>query len=197
MSRSTRYRSGVLLLLLAMTGCTLSTSPGEEKTPPATGQTSVPPTNSPQPPISPPALTPFPTLETVTDPFANQANLLDGVCFEFLQILNGTTWVWSSPGELETFYDQADASGLCPGLVARGTFAFENDVLVGAVSVTTGCDAAHRIIDLAQDDSAHIQVLVLQLIVQPGCPYELVQPFLAAIPRPPDGYTIRVELTDP
>ena len=82
---------------------------------------------------------------------------------------------------------------MCPGRVARGSFAFEDLALVGAVNTATGCDAAHRVIDL----DATTQTLQLAFDVLPGCDYELVQPFLIAVPRPPDGSAIQVVIIAP
>jgi hypothetical protein len=184
------------LLSVALVGCTL----GEQRHPSTPAPTS---TMAPLVEATPPSLASpetdsppdFPVLETSTGPYPNAVSLLDGVCFEYLYTLNGQTWVWSTPGELAAFYDQADASNLCPEPVERAAFDFGGNVLAGAVNVSTGCDAAHRVVDLIQDDGTRTQVLFLQLQVEGECPYELVQPFLVAIPRPPAGYVLRVVVT--
>ena len=67
------------------------------------------------------------------------------------------------------------------------TFDFSQGVLVGMINGATGCDAAHRVIEMVQDDAAHTQTLLVQLNVRPGCPYELVQPLLIAVPIPAGG----------
>lgn len=174
----------LIALLLAACGLTSSHA------------TPVPPTST-MAPLASPSPVPAPPLRTDTGPYADARALLDGVCFEFLYDLGSETWVWAAPGDLTAFYDRADASGRCAAPVARGTFDFGDSVLAGALSVTTGCDAAHRVLELRQDDATRTQTLILALEVRSGCPYELVQPFLAAIPRPPDGYTLRVTVQGP
>lgn len=169
----------VSLISTVITACTLTSN-----------STPVVITSTPPPVTSPEAVTAADGLETFTGPFADMVSLLDGVCFEYLYTMNGRTWVWQSPGELVAFYDQVDASGVCPGLIHRGAFDFNEQVLVGVVNAAAGCDAAHRFIELAQEDN--ILTLVLQFEVQPDCGYELAQPFLIAVPRPPEGDTIRV-----
>lgn len=141
--------------------------------------------------------TAFANLETVTDPYADMSALLDGVCFEFLYGMNGQTWLWTTPDNLSTFYDQVDASKQCAHAVERRTFDFNGYALAGAVNTSTGCDAAYRVLTLAQDDNAHTQTLSLEFAVLPGCPYELVQPLLIAVPRPPDGYRFNIAVTSP
>jgi hypothetical protein len=169
------------LFSVMIAACTLASDSESEST-------STPPGESAQPASSN-------GLETFTGPYPDQVALLDGVCFEYLYTLNGKTWVWQSPDELAGFYDQVDASGLCPGPIPRGTFDFSGQVLVGVVNDAVGCDAAHRVVDLTQDDT--VQTLLLEFKVQPDCGYELTQPFLIAIPRPPQGITIRVVVVPP
>jgi hypothetical protein len=141
----------------------------------------------------PPSLTPVSfSLVTSTDPFVNATGLLDGVCFEFLLTMGGQGWTWTTPNDLAAFYDRVDASELCPHPAARHEFDFSQGVLVGIVNTATGCDAAHRVIDRVQDDAARTQSLRVRFDVQPGCPYELVQPLIVVAPFPPEGYTIQI-----
>jgi hypothetical protein len=184
------------LLGIVLAGCT----PGEKRGPDNPAPTSgMAPLVETQPPTGDsPEATPFlefPVLETSTDPYSNATSLLDDVCFEYLYAMNGQTWVWTTPGELTAFYDQVDVSRLCPDPVGRAAFGFEGTVLAGAVSVGTGCDAAHRVVGLAQDDGARTQILSLHFQVEGDCPYELVQPLLVAVPQPPAGYALRVVVT--
>lgn len=174
-----RFFIWISLLGAFITGCTLNSD-----------STPVVITGTPPPVTSPEVVAEAGTLETFTGPYPDMVTLLDGVCFEYLYTMNGRSWVWQSLGELYAFYDQVDASGLCPGLIRRGTFDFSEQVLVGVVHVATGCDAAHRFIDLTQEDQG--QTLLLQFEFQPDCGYELAQPFLIAVPRPPEGNNIRV-----
>jgi hypothetical protein len=176
---------------LMLMGCTLTLANDTPSVMPTGTPTHIPITPSP-PPSSTPAPTGIPALETYTGPYEDVVGLLDGVCFDFLADIDGETWMWDSPGALGAFYDRVDESETCSGPVERGTYDFSERVLVGAVNVSTGCDAAHSFAGLAQDNEAHTQTIRLQLLIQPDCPYELVQPFLITMPRPPDGYTIRV-----
>jgi hypothetical protein len=187
-----------VLVGVVLTGCTVAEKPRPSE--PALTSTIAPfveiaPTALAAPEAIP--LPEFPVLETFTGSYPNVAALLDGVCFEYLYTLNGQTWVWATPGDLAAFYDQVDASRLCAEPVERITFDFGRRVLAGAVNVSAGCDAAHRVVDLVQDDSARTQILSLQFQVEGECPYDLVQPFLVAVPQPPQGYTLRVVVTPP
>lgn len=188
MRQQARFVSGVLCLIL--TACTLV---GSADVTPQVITASPPPSEHvplypPDPSMAAASLVP----DTPAGLYTSVVSLLDGVCFEFLYSINGETWVWTSPGDLTAFYNRVDASELCRDPVQREAFNFDDQMLVGVVNACTGCDAAHRFVDLIQDDSAHTLTLVLELDVSPGCPYELVQPFLIAVPRAPEGYTTRV-----
>ncbi len=167
------------LIALTLTGCTALA--GRE--PP------VLPTFTAQPPSA------IPPLGASTGGLADAASLLDGVCFEYLHGLSGATLVWTTADEQRAFYDAADASGLCVSPAARSALDFSAQIVVGTVSAVTGCDAAHHLVALEQDDAARRVTLRLALEVRPGCPYELVEPFLVALPRPPAGYTVEVEVS--
>jgi hypothetical protein len=187
-----RILVGFVILGVAASACTL----GPERESPVPLPTSLP-TQPVIPASRTPQDTPFPALDTFTGPYASAAALLDGVCFEFLSTMNGETWAWTSTGELAAFYDRVDASALCPSPVRRGTFDFGPQVLAGAVNTAVGCDAAHRVLSLTQDDAAQMVTVILQFALLPGCNYELVQPLLIAMPRPPAGYALRVILAAP
>ena len=174
-----------------LAACTLSTTNNSSLPPTSTITTLAAATFTPQPTHD----RAFPTLETSTGPYPSLLALLDSVCFEFLSTLEGESWVWNSADDLNTFYNRADGSELCPGLVTRGTFDFSTQVLVGTIHVGQGCDAAYHVIDLVQDDAAQTQTLRLELALQPDCDYEVVLPFLIAVPRPPQGYTLQVAVT--
>lgn len=182
----------IALLSLLVAACTLTAGPSSDA--PASTSTIPQVIDTPAPAATAPTpAAPFATLESDTGPYADQVALLDGVCFEYLAMLSGSQWTWTSPGELAAFYDEVDESELCPGLVARGAFDFAESALVGAVNTATGCDAAHRVIGL----DAGTQTLQLAFDVVPGCDYELVQPFLIAVPRPPEGAAIQVVVIAP
>jgi hypothetical protein len=186
------------LVGMVLAGCALAEKPRPSE--PAPTSTIAPFAEITPPAPASPESTPlpdFPILETSTGSYPNVVALLDGVCFEYLYALNGQTWVWTTPGDLVAFYDQVDASRLCPDPVERAAFDFDGRVLAGAVNVSAGCDAAHGVVNLVQDDSARTQILSLQFQVEGGCSYDLVQPFLVAVPQPPQGYTLRVVVTLP
>src|SRR4051794_20694749 len=76
------------------------------------------------PPASPtPLPSPTPTPEQVTAspqpapsatlPFPDASSVLAGVCFSFLETLDGQTVVLDSPRDLSAFYDQVDKSKRC------------------------------------------------------------------------------------
>ncbi|MEW6580544.1 MAG: hypothetical protein AB1435_15305 [Chloroflexota bacterium] len=166
----------LVLIVVALTGCTVLT----EREPPAL------PTFTAQPPSA------LPPLQASTGGLADAVSLLDGTCFEYLYSLSGATLVWVTADDQSAFYDAADASGMCASPAARPAFDFSAQIAAGTVSAATGCDAAHHLVALEQDDAARRVTLRLALEVRPGCPYELVEPFLVALPRPPAGHAVEV-----
>ncbi|MCL4239572.1 MAG: hypothetical protein KJ047_15150 [Anaerolineae bacterium] len=151
-------------------------------------------------PSVPPTFTPEPTstsaqLGVSTGGLPDAAGLLDGVCFEYLYGLGGATLVWNTADEQRAFYDAADASGVCASPAARPAFDFSAQIVAGTVSAIAGCDAAHHLVALEHDDAARRVTLRLALEVRAGCPYELVEPFLVALPRPPAGYAVEVAVS--
>ncbi len=178
------------VLLFVAAACSLSAS--EKKAPPpASPLPSLEATVAHTPEAS------FPTVESSAGPYTDRTSVLDGVCFDFLARLSGQAWVWSTPEQLAAFYDQVDVSEVCSRPASRVSFDFNQTILAGVVNGATGCDAAHRFVSLNQDDSAHTQTLVLEFTVLPGCDYELVQPFVIELPRPPEGYVLQIALSEP
>jgi hypothetical protein len=180
------------LAAFALDGCTLSDQP-----PPSPGPvTSLPDadlTTTPGGQDTRATASPLPpSLRTDPGPFVDVAWLLDGVCFEYLAQMDGERWTWTAEEDMNAFFDQVDDSELCGTLVPRPTFDFTDAILVGAVQTAQGCDAAHRVVNVTQDDSAHTRTLVVALDVLPGCPYDLVQLFLVAVPRLPASYTTQI-----
>lgn len=192
-----RWQVLFFIVAIVLSGCTASQERRTPRVSPSPGQLDTvlaappPVTNSPSPGEVSSAL------ETSTGAFVNATDLLDSVCFEFLLTLHGTWWTWVNADDLNTFYDRVDASGLCPDPAGRPAFDFNQGILVGTVTFATGCDAAHRVIDWVRDDAAQTQMLRVQFEVLSGCPYELVQPLVVAVPPPPNGYTVQVTLTAP
>ncbi|WP_119072805.1 hypothetical protein [Aggregatilinea lenta] len=148
--------------------------------------------------VSPAASIDGPTpVESDTGAYSNVTALLDGVCYDFLSGLAGTTWAWASPDEVAAFYDAVAESEQCVGAVARGTADFDGQVLVGTVGAATGCDAAFRLLDVKDDSAAQVQRYVVELIVTPGCDYELLEPLILAVPAPPAGDTAELGVITP
>jgi hypothetical protein len=192
---SMKWRLVICGVMILMSGCTAaSSSHGPPSPSPSAVPIEIAPSATPTVEIAP-SSTPPPPLETSTGPYLDAGTLLDGVCFEYLLTLNGQVWTWHTPAELSAYYDQVEASELCPDPVARQDFDFSQGVLVGTVSTATGCDAAHRVTDVVRDDNAHTQTLLVELAVRPGCPYELVQPLLVAVNDVPDGYTLQIAVS--
>jgi hypothetical protein len=184
---------GVMIMLSA---CTAARSP--RRTPSPSPAAPLPEsTVTPTAEIVPSSTPTLPPLETSTDPYLDAGALLDGVCFEYLLTLDGQVWTWRTPAELGAFYDRVEASELCPDPVTRQDFDFGQGTLVGTVSTATGCDAAHRVVDTVRDDGTRTQTLIVKFEVRPGCPYELVQPLLVAVPDVPEGYALQIAVNGP
>jgi hypothetical protein len=176
----------------ALSGCTLSdqppSSPGPVTSLPDADLSPTPDGQDTQAAASPLP----PSLRTDPGPFTDAAWLLDGVCFEYLAQMDGERWTWTAEEDMNDFFDRVDDSKLCGIPVPRPTFDFTDAILVGAVQTAQGCDAAHRVVNVLQDDRAQTRTLVVALDVQPGCPYDLVQLFLVAVPRLPPSYTTQI-----
>lgn len=148
----------------------------------------VPPTPRPTPrrPIS---------LTTDTGPYDNMASLLSGVCFDYLAAHADEGWQWIIAADLSAFFADVNASEICPDPVPTPEFDFTEHVLVGAVKSTEGCDAAHRVLDTQQNEAAGTITLHVELVIQTGCPYELIEPLLIAVPRAWSSQSIHLEWT--
>jgi hypothetical protein len=194
---SMKRRLVICGVMIILSGCTAASSSHRTPSPsPSAAITEIAPSATPTVESVPSPTPTSPSLETSTDPYLDAGTLLDGVCFEYLLTLDGQVWTWSTPAELSAFYDRVEASEVCPDPVARQGFDFSQGVLVGTVSTATGCDAAHRVVDTVRDDRARTQTLVVELVVRPGCPYELVQPLLVAVPDVPDGYALQIAVSE-
>jgi len=136
------------------------------------------------------ALTPSPTM-----PFPDAGSVLAGVCFSFLQALNGRTVVLDSPRDLAAFYNQVDASNQCRDSATRQSFDFSNQQIVGTVVTGEGCtvDLAYDSAEL--DDKTRQRTLVFRAVVRGDCPYDLVRPVWLAVDRPPPGYTTQIRIS--
>ncbi len=123
------------------------------------------------------------SLMTDTAPYDNRASLLNDVCFAYLATQTKEGWKWTTDADLSAFFARVNASELCSNPVPTPEFDFTEYVLVGAVKSAEGCDAAHRILDTLQDETAGPITVHVELVIQTGCPYELIEPLLIAVPR--------------
>jgi hypothetical protein len=142
-----------------------------------------------------PLFTATAAIPTATLPYADANAVLGGLCYDFLQTLNGQTIVLDSPADLSAFYDRVDQSKRCPDAVLRQDFDFAPNQIVGTAVTARGCslDATYDHIDL--DDAARRRVVVFRLAVKGDCDYGLVRPIWLALVRPPPGYTTQLRLS--
>lgn len=181
-----------LLLCAGLAGCGLA----ERRT---VVVTATPAGESPIPFVpSPTSQTAQPTaLESTLGSVTSATYLLDGVCWEYLEELNGETWTWGGAEDLTAFYDGVDESELCAGVVTRGAFAFDGTVLLGTVRAATGCDAAYHVSEPPSDATGMARRYVAALTVREGCGYELLEPLVIAVPQPPDGGEVELSVAGP
>ena len=151
-------------------------------------------TTTPRPTLIP-LLTATATMPSATLPYADASAVFGGLCYDFLQTLNGQTIILDSPADLSAFYDRADQSKRCPDAAIRQDFDFAPNQIVGTAVTAKGCslDATYDHIDL--DDAARRRVVVFRLAVNGDCDYGLVRPIWMAIGRPPPGYTTQLLLS--
>ncbi len=160
-------------------------------------QTAVPSTSIPNNPTPEPTATfitdtPQPTetlLPTLDMPYGDDSAILQGVCFAYLQSLDGQTLTFNSPGDLSTFYDVADKSKKCPEASARHTFDFSSRQLIGTVVTGQGCGIVLSYGSTTQDASTHVRVITIRAAISGSCPYVLVQTILLSVDRPSTGKT--------
>lgn len=147
--------------------------------------------------------TPTPTATFITDtpqptetlpptldmPYADQSAILQGVCFAYLQSLDGQMLEFNAAGDLSTFYDAVNKSKKCPEASARHTFDFSSRQLVGTVVTGQGCGIVLSYSGTTQDSSTHNRVISIHAEINGSCPYLLVQPILLSIDRQSDGNT--------
>jgi hypothetical protein len=156
------------------------------------------PTPLPSPVITPVELisTPSPPpAPTATLPFPDASALLAGVCFSFLETLDGQTVVLDSPRDLAAFYDQVDSSKRCRDTVTRQQFDFSSGQIIGTVITGMGCTVGVSYEGTERDDQAHQRTVVFRASVGGDCPYQLVHPLWLLVERPLPGYTTRVRVS--
>lgn len=158
----------LLLGLLGLVGLACSLTTRQPPTPPIPGLE-----------VATVAATP-----TVSVPAADATGALETVCFEALLTLDGQRLIFLDDVALATFYNLLD--GYCDEPAARATFDFSTQMVVLAVEVTRGCTAT--LTPLSFDATS----LVLQFSEQPGCAYDLVTVYMAALPRPAGAFEVRV-----
>jgi len=178
--------------LVALASCTLIAEP-QPRTPPPLTEPGV--SRDPTPVAPRPTQASTSPLSAQTAPFLNMTDVIDDICFDYLDSLGDTTFVWWDDQDIRAFFERANASGLCPRIAAPPAVDFSTQVIAGAISQATGCDAAHRVISFTSDTAAHTYELILQLDVRSGCDYELIEPVIVALPRPPANTTITISVT--
>ncbi len=156
--------------------------------------TPVPFTATPQPSPIPAMASPAPT-PTIESPYPNANSIMAGVCFSFLQTLDGTTVVLDSERDLSAFYDQVDKSKRCRDPVPHQQFDFSTRQIVGTVLTGEGCaiDLAYDHTDL--DENTHQRTIGFRAAVSGDCAYDLVRPIWLSIERPASGYTTNLQIS--
>lgn len=192
----------VCLAAISAAACSLTITEGPSSTPADSGAPT--PTRAPAsgPPvrtnaIAAPAAT-LPALVNDPGPYTVHTDVLDSVCFEFLASIAGESWAWSGPDDVAAFATRIHDSDLCPRpadfdvAAIGGALEAGDTVWVGTVQAAVGCDAALVVTGLHQDDARHALTVLLDLRTRPSCPYDLLQPLVVALPRPPADYQIDV-----
>ena len=139
----------------------------------------------------------------VTPPDAGQppqvtdvAALLGGVCFEAAQAMLGQAFILTSQEQLDSLYNQIDASERCSHPIIRQTFDFIGRTVVGTWTYAPqGCTARHDLVRLRRNDEARVIALRYRFTVDGDCPYELIRPLWVAVENP-DSYDIRLAFAD-
>ncbi len=155
----------------------------------------------PPSPVSGPTPTPVETtipptpVLSATLPFPDASSVLSGVCFSFLQTLDGKTVVLDSPHDLAAFYDQVDKSKRCRDTVERKDFDFSNYQIVGTVVTGEGCSIGLAYEGATLDDQAHQRVITFRAAVGGDCGYQLAHPLWLAVDRPAPGYTTQLRIS--
>ncbi len=142
------------------------------------------------PAVPPPA----PTATGAPPPWADARAVMAGICFEAARDAAGQVFTLRSAADHIRFYDLADHSGLCRRPVERHPFDFSGGrALAGLWSAGQGCTARHDVLSFERDDAARTISIRLALVVEGGCPYELVRPFWVSLEGAQD-YTIVIEV---
>ncbi len=145
-------------------------------------------------PVTPPPSAEPPQVSTApADGGAQDARaLFADVCFAFWERQINRQFVLGGPFELIQLYNEVDESGLCRFPVTRQDFDFATRVLVGAINVGTGCWAYTDLLDVVVDDAARTVTVRVAWGAAGDCGYRLVRPFWISLPRPPEGYAVRM-----
>ncbi len=120
--------------------------------------------------LSAPAPTPY--------PWSDASAVMSGLCFESVDDAVDHSYLIRTPEALANFFDLADHSDLCRHPVRRADFDFSGgNILAGVWSRAVGCTAHHDVMSVQRDDVAKTYTILLLLVVDGGCDYELVRPF--------------------
>ena len=144
-------------------------------------------------PVRPAGPTPDPLYSG--QPYQDARSLIGGVCFNYWVEQVNRVFIIQSPAEHIAFYNEVDESELCRFLVIREPYDFQaaGRILIGAVNIGTGCQATTDPLELVVDDAARTVTLRVAWGVSGACDYRLARPFWVSIPRPPEGYAVRLE----
>lgn len=130
-------------------------------------------------------------------PWTDESDVMSGLCFESVNDAAGRTFVILDDRDLQRLFDLADNSQLCRHPIQRGSFDFaDGRFLMGLWSRAVGCAAHHEVSGITRDDVAHTFIISLQLVVEPGCNYELVRPFWIGL-SDLSGYDVRLLVDQP
>jgi hypothetical protein len=172
------YRAAIMLLFAAL-ACNFPTKQ---------------PTSTPPPTRLPPTVTPLPTIVLPTAepgvPYVDVNALFAGVCFNFLQTLADQTVVIDSERDLAAFYSRVDRSRQCIEPVARHTFDFSSQQIVGTAVIGTGCRISLNYEHV--EEGGQRRQIVFRRLVDGDCPYQLVRPLWLAITRPAQGGSTQI-----
>lgn len=147
-------------------------------------------TLSAKPTQTPILISPSPSLAPLnpTMPYLDASYLLDGVCFAALSPYSGTSFIWNTQTELDTFWETLNLEENCLDAVPPPQFNFDQHVIAGTIQTAQGCNATFSSPEIQQ--IGQIIGVTVSLDVQAGCDYDLLATFTAAFPRPAAGLSL-------
>lgn len=120
------------------------------------------------------------------------SELLEDICFEAAQAMSGQAFILTSQEQLDSLYNQIDASDRCRHRISRHTFDFTGRSVVGTWTYAPqGCTARHELVRARRNEENRVLNLRYRFIVEGDCPYELIRPLWVAVENP-DSYDLRL-----